>query len=430
MAEWLGKALQKLLQRFESARDLGKEKYKSRCFSGFPYLARVTDEYKISVVCEKVVFFAIFRPVCFTIVLPSMLNYTIRPVLWLHKKNQKKLCPLMIAVTINRKVTYFKTPYKLLEAQWDKEDNKIIGHLNQAVYNAGLKKDMSDLETKIIAGQMNDQAISKAFLKGTVRRTKSFSIYAKEVRESVKEINRVKEFAGRDVALSDIDVSFLRRFEKHERSRGMANNTVNTTFKYIRRIMKQAKKERLIEEDPFTEYKVPKYVQTDRVYLVKHELDKLQKLFAEDLKSNMYNTLCFFLLGCYSGLRHSDWQRFDISMVEDDCLKLRAKKNKASVVLPIGPSLASIIDRVKIQPSPMTNQKCNEMLKKIAEKAKIKKEITCHSSRHTFGYLCATNKIPKSVTAELMGVSVGTVEVYYHLTGANILEQAAVMRTL
>ena len=70
------------------------------------------------------------------------------------------------------------------------------------------------------------------------------------------------------------------------------------------------------------------------------------------------------------------------------------------------------------------------MLKAIADGAGIAKQLTTHAARHSFGYLCASNKIPKSVTAELMGVNTHTVEVYYHLAGENIIQQAQVLKTL
>ena len=57
----------------------------------------------------------------------------------------------------------------------------------------------------------------------------------------------------------------------------------------------------------------------------------------------MYNTLTWFLFGCYTGLRHSDWEQFDYKKrVEGEFLKLRAKKNGRWVVLPIGKTLADL----------------------------------------------------------------------------------------
>lgn len=110
----------------------------------------------------------------------------------------------------------------------------------------------------------------------------------------------------------------------------------------------------------------------------------------------MRNTAYYFLLGSYSGLRHSDWVRFNYeTMVEDGFLKLRAKKNKKYVVMLIGKTLNKILHVVKELPPPMSNQKCNVMLKAIGTSVAIKKELTTHVARHSFGCMCAANKIPK-----------------------------------
>lgn len=45
-----------------------------------------------------------------------------------------------------------------------------------------------------------------------------------------KEINRLKEFSCASLPMSSIDTTFLRKYESSERSRGMGQNTLNTTF--------------------------------------------------------------------------------------------------------------------------------------------------------------------------------------------------------
>jgi hypothetical protein len=47
-------------------------------------------------------------------------------------------------------------------------------------------------------------------------------------------------------------------------------------------------------------------------------------------------------------------------MVEDGHIKLRAYKNNEHLVLPIGPTLAGILKRVRKLPRPYTNQKWND----------------------------------------------------------------------
>ncbi|MBS1915644.1 MAG: site-specific integrase [Bacteroidetes bacterium] len=358
-----------------------------------------------------------------------MSKYSIRPVLWVHKKNSAGECPLKIRLTINRKSMYINTNFNLKESEWNKAAKEVVVKKGGASMNARIRQEITKIEEQINAYLIHGIPISIESFKSK-KAGISFKDFAKEVRYDDTEINRLEKYRP-GVLIGDIDVAFLRKFEQHERSRGMFNNTVNSTFKYLRRIINQAYAEKLIKENPFNEYDVPKYIQTDRTYLLEHEKQELIKLFEKDLSPALYNTLCYFLLGCYSGLRHSDWKQFNASMVEDGFLKLRASKNKVMVVLPIGPTLQSIIDRViALNKPPYVLEQCNSILKSLGAMAGLKKHLTCHVARHSFGYMCAEKKLPKSVAAELMGVTVNTVNVYFHLSGENIIDQAAVLKTV
>lgn len=349
-----------------------------------------------------------------------MTHYTIRPVLWLHKKNKEGLFPLMIAVTINRKVRYVGTNLRLKESQWS--EGAVINYPNSTAANAVLRKKISEIEKELLSQELAGEfpSLQKHSLESFSKEVKGDGIHNR------KEITRVKAFR-KNVLLSDIDVAFLRKYEQWERGRGMSPNTVNTTFKWLRRIINQAHKEKLIRVNPFDEYSVPKYVQTDRTYLVESEKKLLLKLLPK-VRGEMYNTLCYFLLGCYSGLRHQDWKHFNADKVENGFLKLRALKNKQMIVLPIGPTLNMIIKRVVKLSPPLSQTKCNVYLKAIGSMAKIKKNLTNHVSRHSFAMMCASKGIPRSVTAELMGISEEVVKVYYHLTGSDIAIQAAALK--
>ena len=359
-----------------------------------------------------------------------MQKFTIRPVVLKHKANAEGMVTIRIALTINRKQMYFATEFRIHKEQWNEKKRSVINHENETLINVSLRRQIAEIEKRAITRTLEEVPITKSVINSSHTEDKSFYKFAKEVREDRKELNRLKLFAGDTLLLSEINVSFLRKYEMHERKRGMSQNTLNTTFRYIGRIINQAQKEKLIKENPFVDYSKPKYRQTDRTYLTEIEIHKILNS-VDNFTGYTKITAYWLLLACYTGLRHSDWCRFDYAkMIENDYVKLRAKKNKTHVVLPIGITLAKILEVIKTLPSPLSHQKSNEKLKNVADLTKINKTITTHVGRHSFGYLCASNRIPKSVTAELMGISVRTVEVYYHLSGQNIIEQASVLKTL
>lgn len=332
-------------------------------------------------------------------------------------------------VTVNRNQTFINTSHQVSIGQWDKDLRQVIDHPNALIINIAIRKVISDLENRIVTNGLQGAKISNQLIKGNATVSKMFFLYARDVRTDKTKLGQLKKFCGDQILLGDITVEFLRKYEawmhKH-----YAQNTINSNFKYVHRIINQAKKEKLVIEDPFDNYKIPRYVQTDRIYLIENELNALVKLIDVKMNKSLKTTLCYFLLGCYTGMRHGDWDKFNKSMIENGQLKFRATKNKNHVVLPIGPTLKKILKALEILPPPFSNQKSNAFLKFIADKAKIQKDITTHSARHSFGYMCASNGLPESTTASLMGVSESVVKVYFHLSGINVTRQAAPLAKL
>lgn len=358
-----------------------------------------------------------------------MQNFTIRPLILPHKANKKGITTVRIAVTVGTQITYIATTHRIHLDQWDNENKAVVRHENAKLINVSVKRKMAGIEAELIKNSIQGIPISKSVIKGKAAVTRTFKDYASEVKYHQNKIKRVTEFGGENVMLSEITVEWLRKFETYWREKKHSQNTLNTSFKYIGRILTQAKAEKLISEDPFEHFRKPKFIQTDRVYLVDSELKKLVSLLDKPIDESLMVTLKYFLLACYTGIRHSDWGKFEYDKwVEDSYVKLRATKNKVHVVMPIGKTLNKILKAVANQPKPFSNQKCNEKLKAIAAIAGIKKNISTHTGRHSFGYLCAANGLPESTTAALLGVSAQTVKVYYHLAGENIKMQAEVLK--
>lgn len=362
-----------------------------------------------------------------------MILYTIRAVFWAHKLNSDKTGPIMIAVTIARKVRYFKTGLRIRREEW--KDNQVAAHANAALYNRAIRDKINELEADILSRMQAGEQVTARNIKAS-RLTNVFE-FIEEVKKNMPaatqrryqcESNRLKKYAGDRLELREITTAFIRNYENHERKRGQAQNTLNTTIRWLKAVLGKARKEGLLRELPI--YQTPKYIQPDRIYLVEQERQEWLSYWREKkVSGSLYMTLTWFLFGCFSGLRHSDWEQFDYDRrVEGEFLKLRAKKNGRWVVLPIGKTLFEIIEIAKDLPKPISGDKTREHLKILAGRIGCAKHVTTHTARHTFGCICAQNKLPKSTAAELMGISERVVAVYYHLTGEDIIEQAAALK--
>ena len=377
--------------------------------------------------------------------------YSVAVVHWTYRKNAREIYPLRLQVVMGGKPYFINTVHKVHLSQWDKALRQVIDHPNAGKINEDLRRLVADKEAELLLASMAGQKLTPDIARGK-KRDVTLTGFAREIAKknaageiidsrALTEINRLIAYKGAAVLLTDIDGTWLRKYNDYERARGMEQNTRNATFKWLRKVFRAAVKEKLIREDPTTLFDFPAYVQPDTVYLVEEEKEALFDLLLELPPGRLYSTLVYFLFACYSGARYSDWHKFwGKDMVYDGFLRLRPhKKSRGFVVMPVGKTLAGLLEKVrKLDGPPPRNIVCNDHLRELFPLAQvhmggkiiqgIHKDPTTHVGRHSFGYLCASKGLPKSTTAELMGISVQTVECYYHLSGENIIKQAAALK--
>jgi integrase len=132
-------------------------------------------------------------------------------------------------------------------------------------------------------------------------------------------------------------------------------------------------------------------------------------------------TINYFLLGVYSGLRFSDWQRFSYDgFIQGDRIILGAKKNGEIIGMKMHDKLKAVVERLRTMPAIYSEPKTNEYLKGIATLAGINKNITCHVSRHTYCTHCLRLGIQDDVIAQTMGITLKTLQIYKHLLDSEV----------
>ena len=189
--------------------------------------------------------------------------------------------------------------------------------------------------------------------------------------------------------------------------------------------------------------------QVDKIYLTQSEIHKLKTV---ELSEHLDRVRDVFLFGCYTGLRHSDLYKLsDSNIIDSNGTKIISftpvksdsffSKSRKKLQIALIPEAVEILDKykdthVKSLPT-LTNQKMNEYLKIIGEKALINdivevftyknnqsvsqetekyKLITCHSARHTFATQSLSRGVPIEVVQQLMGHSdIKTTQIYAKL---------------
>lgn len=113
----------------------------------------------------------------------------------------------------------------------------------------------------------------------------------------------------------------------------------------------------------------------NNIYL---SVDELNELIQLDLSDNrkLEQTRDLFIIGCYTGLRFSDFSKLTPSNISDGLIRIKTQKTGAEVVIPLLPEVEKILIKYSGNlPKAFCNQKMNEYLKIIGKRAKMNTEI-------------------------------------------------------
>lgn len=325
--------------------------------------------------------------------------------------------------SLNRKTVYistydhgkrkfYATTIRLEAKYWQK---KVVGHPDSKNLNERIKA----LILRYEQGQEKPEISFHHYA------LKCLSEWEHTKRESTNShlqarIAKFKRFT--DCRISSITPELLTRYVNHCYSLGNQSNTVWTALKAIRVIINKAYKEKLIADNPFQSFTMPKYRDPARTYLTRSQVGDVEKFVLGKKCPKSYRIAGgWFLIGCYTGLRLGDQIAFHKSKIRDGRLIIYTSKTGQVVSIKVNDKLKELFKLVDYKPMPYSQQHYNMLLKSIAGICEITEHISPHTARHTFGTLCASAGISQEVTAKLMGhQSLRMTGIYYQITGTRI----------
>lgn len=377
-----------------------------------------------------------------------MLKYNVRLFLQEEKTGADGKCPIRLYVKPKGQKRVTQTlGIKVKPKDWDNEGQRVRkSDLHHHSHNQTIRITLNNIERKIQdafnAGKQLDHSLVKSILSGKSIDGNLFEFTEGLLKHLDKKfapgtiriyndtINHLKKFSP-VIFFSDVDVSWLRRFETHLRDKGISNNTLHKHWKILKRIFNSAISEGVTANYPFRKYpEPPKYREPDRTFLTLDEVDKFEKKLHLPMDESVRNSGYYFLLGCYSGLRFSDWQRFNPEFIQGDRLILRAKKNGDLVSIQIHKRLKNIISVIKKSPMKGEMKTVNDNIQRIGKIAGIKKHISTHTGRHSFAVRCAELGISIETCATLMGITIKSCAYYYKVTDRKIDKEFEVWNKL
>lgn len=327
-------------------------------------------------------------------------NYYLRDV------KSKTETPIVLFIRWDNQLLKFATKQTILPKYWDDKKQTIIEQKTKPELSEKKTKLLNDLAdiNQLFSRFENDnkRTPTKEELK-TLLDTEIHKVKPKETKVNLLEfINRFieesktrnNEKTGKPIAKStihtylqlksniekysnfkrtilefeDIHLDFYIDFHAYLISENLATNTIGKRIAILKAILTDATERGINRNLAYqsSRFKVTRE-KTDNIYLNKSELNEFRKL---DLSNNkrLDNVRDLFLIGCWTGLRFSDFTRLRQEHIKGDVIEIETKKTRESVLIPMHPIVRLIFDKYNGElPKPLSNQKMNEYLKELGQ---------------------------------------------------------------
>lgn len=246
------------------------------------------------------------------------------------------------------------------------------------------------------------------------------------------QLNKLKTYKSK-LRIHDINEIFLAEYKAYILDTlGQSQNTAYHAMCFLRKYTKQLFEAGKLSPYPFAKFKVGSSFETEIEYLEPEELTKLHDLYdSGDLKKivrvakskhckykefelgeKLHEVLRYFLVACYTGLRHSDVKTLKREHIKGRFIAKEMVKGregrKKTARIPIRKRLLSLLDmsgEVLFENPVMEDSQTNKYLALIMKEAGINKHITFHCARHSFAIISLLLGVKIEVVSDILGHS-------------------------
>jgi hypothetical protein len=261
--------------------------------------------------------------------------------------------PIYIVLRINSKPKLILTGRYINPNNFDNNAGRVTrGDANIMKLNAYLGAKLALIE-KIIDFQhegraiTHDQIISAYesdgkllfvdFCKQELEASKStiVYIYYKTTKYQLEKLDKYRP----GLTIQQITFDFLQKYQYYLVEKGNEPNTMKSDFVMIRKFLNLAIKKGLTKNYPFKDFEIPSE-EAAKEYLTLKEVEGLHNLYdSGTLSEKLQNTLFYFLIACYTGLRFSDVGRLSALYLKQTgkryFVSMQMKKTRKPVEIPL-----------------------------------------------------------------------------------------------
>jgi integrase len=380
-------------------------------------------------------------------------------------KGTKESRPIMLSYHFNGQRLFYYTGKKANEDSFDPDKKSPVTSGDERLNINSLLKTIRDtigeIENKAKAGGepvtanlmrdgLNERIKAKPQNKAdTVTLTKYFDIYISEIPNRINQrtgrplskASLVKYVAiknlfngfckkeGREFDFCDIDAELYNKFTSYlMKEKNYSVNTYGRALKHLKTVLFAAANKGYNNSTVFVKTIQGVTEKADSVYLTEIELQRIYEL---DLMAQPHLDWVrdIFLIGCWTGLRFSDFSQIKPDDVRNNRIRVLTQKTTKPVTIPAHPVVKSILEKYGYTlPKPISNKLFNDIIKAVALKAnitenfvrritkggetlRISKEkfnfVSTHTARRSFATNMFLRGVPPSI---IMGITGHTTE--------------------
>lgn len=343
--------------------------------------------------------------------------------------SKRESSPIKAVVSFNGEKYTVSTGVSVKPSSFNKKNRRVKASPEAAAINNRLEVFEAALKNAVIyfkrdfktPTQVEFKNKVNAFLAGSnaveiKKRDELFLPYVKnyiascdKARETVKSykttcnlLEKYEKEKGITLTFGSVNMKFAEDFNKYLVDKGFSRNYIGTHFKQIKKFMKESRiVDKLHDNDDYENFKVASEV-ADTVYLNERELEKIFKLDINEelvrgilIDKRSQNVIAKvkslnvvknkFLIGAYTALRVSDFNRIQEYNIQDGCIVILPKKGSSlrkpqPVRIPMHPVVKSILESGFDPSVKISEQKINKHIKEICRMAGINdRVVTCRT---------------------------------------------------
>jgi site-specific recombinase XerD len=382
------------------------------------------------------------------------MNATISVICYKSKTLANGEHPLMIRIAKSGKKTYRSLGLSIHSKYWDfKRNQPKRNYPNKEELQSLITTKKKEFQKTILELNLTQNEYSIGTVKDRIGKPKTIKTVNQVFFEYIDSLKQSKRLRYADsckhvynslirfnkhlnIYFSEIDVSWLRKYEKWLQAHGLAINTIGIRFRTLRTIYNYAIAENHVSPEcyPFKTFKVSKFQQaTAKRSLTKKDIDKVLNYNAVDKNQQLAIDIFTFsyLMG---GINFVDIAQLTNESILDNRLIYIRKKTGKLIKMPLHVKAVELMQKYsnkenkflfpilfnqhkteqqKVNRVNKITSKVNKRLKEVGRELNLPIDLTTYVARHSFATVLKRAGVSTSLISESLGHSSEKVTQFY-----------------